>query len=219
MGTMRDDDKLPARLLSGRDEPSVLEQEAIFERVMQGVAPPARASVGARSRRAWPIALAAAAALLLWRPLRGSLEKPDELVARGGGESATLVVGCSDARGAVPCAPGMKVSLQLTPPSGRNYFALLAQRPDGKLVWYYPKPAETTPLLDAKLPLYPEAPLLADDAPAGSYRWLAVFSHEPLTREELKTRLKDDLSGDASVTLIRRTLLVEVRPQEQETTP
>jgi hypothetical protein len=206
VGTKGNDDQLAARLLSGRDEPSVLEQEAIFERVMQRVAPPRRALW----RSTWPLAVAAAAALLLWRPLSGGSPAADELLARGGAESGTLQLGCSDPAGkTIPCSLGMKVDLALTPPRGRRYFALLAQRPDGKLIWYYPKQAGSTPRVGERVGLYPEAPVLDAKGPAGSYQWVAVFSSQALTRPQLKTRLKGDLTGDPSLTLIRRTLSVQ----------
>lgn len=205
---------LAARLLSGRDEPSVLEQEAILEQVLRRVEPPR-----ARARSIWGAAalVAAAACALLWSSVRTPSGDTGELAVRGGegAHAGSFAIACLGPNGAQSrCLPGMKLSLELQPPSGRPFFALLARRPDGAMIWYFPKPDAPMPFLGAQQAGAPwsEAPVLERAAPAGSYTWYGVFAERALSRSELRAALGDDLHGGTELTVLERTTQLEREP-------
>jgi len=207
------DEGTPARLLSGRDEPSVLEQEAIFEQVMRNVAPPKQRSPWSW---AWAPGLVAAAAAVLFVVLPSEAPRPEsEFTARGTGEVGVFAAHCADAQGGQqPCRAGMNLSIVLEPPKGRDFFALLARRPDGAVVWYYPKDGKAMPSVKNQRASEPwsETAHIADGAPAGSYSWVGVFAEEPMTREELKVALGDELRGNDKLTVLTRSIAVDSAP-------
>jgi hypothetical protein len=194
-------DRELARLLSGRDSPSALDKEAVFERVM--------AETPARRRRRWAafaVPLAAAAAVVL-----AVLAVPREAAfgPKGAG-LANLELSCVRGEAPAPCAPGATLVFDVTPPAERPYFAAFARRPDGAIVWYRPAPGERTArasgVLEAGVHLGPEHP-------PGRYAVFGVFTAEPMARAELRAALGDELASNDRVTVVRRPLEVrEGRP-------
>ena len=219
------------RLLSGRNEPSVLETEDVLEAVLarveanQADSSPllARASEGALRpgmipnrprRRAWPVAsmvLAAAAVFALW--IRSPEPRDDEFQARGpGGELATLVVHCmSGSPESEHCVPGATLAFELSSPASQQYFALFLVHPTGNVTWYFPDATGKTPSLAGMAPGAPwsETARLAPDIVGGTYELIGLFSERALTRAELKATLGDNLRSTHELTVTRRKLVVE----------
>jgi hypothetical protein len=201
-----------ARLLSGRDRPSVLEKEAVFDAVMREVAPPARP---ARLRLLLGLGTAcgaAALAALLWMPAPRSSE--DAFTARGASAAGVLVAHCGEDAAPRVCVAGQTLGLELEPPAGRPYFALFARRPDGAVVWYFPAPGGVSASVAGQRAgaLWSEAAVLAADAPHGEYTLVGVFSARPLSRAQIKALFDAEPSPSAEVTVIERALSVEGGP-------
>lgn len=199
------DDHELERLLSGRDAPSVSEKEALFERIY------ARSEPG---RRRWLVpslgaALAsAAAAVLVFSQLRGHSDP--EFQARGGGLLGTgpeLSLSC----GAQPCREGAKLSFAVRAASD-GYFAAFARRSDGVVIWYFPEasaPSQPLPAGGARAVL-DRAVVLGPEHLPGQYEVFGVFTARPLTRDELKLAVGDDLAGSPGAVVVR--LRMEVLP-------
>jgi hypothetical protein len=203
------DDQELARLLSGRDGPSVLEQEAGFERVLQKLD-------RGRAPLHWgfwlPITGAAAAlaavVLTLFAP-----EPASELAARGGGDRApALQALCVESGAAGRCASGDRLAF-VAEAEGYAYLALFARRSDGLVIWYFPSAdGQSVPIADqAGKPLQLGAKL-GEDQPPGSYELVGVFSRSPLTRAAIKRDLDDRLQSAAGHRVVRQALIVERTP-------
>lgn len=162
-------DRLSARLLAGRDVPSVVEKEAMLAAVLPQ-----------RPRRglwlAAPAILAAAALCFVLWPSNAS-----EFTARGGSRAnARFTLSCP-----LGCQSGHKLVFDLQGTVGYRYFAAFARGPGGEVIWYFPQPNETsaavTDVLDQSIVFGPEHT-------PGSYKVYGVFSDEPLTRDAIKAR-------------------------------
>jgi hypothetical protein len=215
---MSQDDEQLARLLAGRDQPSVLEKEAAFEAIY------ARVNSRGRVAQRWPwlaTLAAAAAVLLVWGRLPSdSAPAADAFRARGGPPAEHFALSCLphqavpalDAQ--APCVPGGRIVLQLEPSAEHHFFALFARRPDGAIVWYFPSESEPMPDVTGERVgrLWPKSALLAESSPPGTYTVFAVFAPQPLSRAELKASLGDDLRGDGALHVLSRELEVEAQP-------
>jgi len=169
------------RLLAGRDRLSRLEKEEILDNVLRASAP--------RRSRWWLAALPAfaLAALVLVLALPRSGGRGSEFTARGGGKPvATFAATCN------PCTPGGTLLFDTHGTTGFRYFAAFAKRADGTVLWYFPAESgasvdlvsqPTHGVLDRGIVIGPE------HAP-GTYRVYAVFSNEPLTRQQIRERFE-----------------------------
>lgn len=204
-------DEILARLLAGRDAPSVLEKEADFEAIYARV----DTTRARRGRRwAWFGGIAAAAALALVA-LPWTTRPDDGFQARGSGAGerfAVTCVGATEAKGA--CHPGDRLVLELEPSPERHFFALFLQRPDGALVWYFPSANGTMPDVSQQHLGAPwqETALLPTEGPVGTQVLFGIFAPEPLDRAALKQVLGDALEGDADVRVVRLPLVLEQSP-------
>ncbi len=197
----REDPARLARLLSGRDEPSVLETEALFDRIAGEVAP----RPWWRRPIAWGalsgLATAAAAVALVFAPVER------EFGTRGG-EEPVLRAHCVVDAETAPCAQGAKLLFDARPPEGAPHFAALAKRPDGTVIWYLPAPdAASSPLGDATA-VVPTAIRLGDEHPAGRYELFGVFTKDAMTRAQIEASVGAELRGGPGVTVVRRELEV-----------
>lgn len=202
------DDEQLARLLSGRNEPSVLQKEREFEQVMRDVGP---GGVQRRGRVVAGLATAAAAAALLWTmtPL-DSAPPEDQWTVRGATDQGRFEIHC---KGAGPrCQAGATLLFEVHPSDDAPHFAAFAQRDDGTVIWYMPSPEGRSPAVDTQTPLLPTGIVLGPEHPPGVYTVYGAFSAGGLTRQELKHHLGDDLGGDAQVRVVRKTMTVEGRP-------
>lgn len=189
-----------ARLLAGRDEPSVLETEALFDRI----AGAAEAPPWWRRRATWAGfgALAATAAALVLVP-RG-----DEFGARGG-DAAVLRPHCVIDDAKAPCARGAKLLFDARPPDDKPYFAAFARRPDGKVVWYLPAPDEKSAALPDRTAVVPTAARLGDEHPAGEYTLYGVFTPNAASRAELQATVGAALESTDDATVVARVFEVQ----------
>ena len=201
-------DETVARLLSGRNAPSVLERERQFERIFAAIeadSKPAR-----RYFRPFAFALGGSlcvlALLLLRRPA------VPEFAARGGPAPSgvafrPLCAGASDAH----CKQGSALAFEVTAGAELQYFAAFAQRPDGAVVWYFPEANGVSVRLDrnASSPVLDRGARLGNDEPPGHYELYGVFSKQPLTRAQIKSALGADLQGTNGVNVLRRSFEVE----------
>ena len=199
------DDRDLARLLSGRNEPSVLEKEAMFEQIMRDVRPQRR-----RARWIWAapaLACAAAAMLVLW-PRAGR----DEFAARGGAErQPTLRVVCVGTGSATECPVGGLLAFEVDPRPFR-YVALLARGGDGRTVWYFPAAEARSLSVDGHAALLRRGVRLGESQPPGRYEILLMSSREPLTRAEIKAMLGAESSDASRVRVARQTFDVRAAP-------
>jgi hypothetical protein len=197
---MKLDEETIARLIQGRDEPSILARERLFERIYQETAPrPTRQRLG------WALglslaAVAGAVALYLRPP-------SSEFAARGGGafESA-FQPRCIEG----PCRSGNKLVFEMGPLATGRHFAAFARRHDGTIVWYFPAADEKSIALStSETPqLLQRAITLGPEHSPGRYELFGVFSERPLSRAELKVALGDELRGGPGVRVVRRSFEV-----------
>lgn len=172
-----------SRLLAGRDRPSIVEKEAMFDAVMRGIAP--------RRRVRWPLGLgiaipALAAIVLVATQLGRTTPRASELASRGTtSDLAALAVSCG------ACTSADRLVFDLHGTLGYRYFAAFSRRADGTVLWYFPA-TPTSSSVD--LATQPSSGLLGvgitmgDAHPAGAYRVYGVFSHVALGRNEIRAR-------------------------------
>jgi hypothetical protein len=204
------DERTVARLLSGRNAPSVLEKEQLFERIYAGVARAPRRAVWYR------LGLAAAGAAVLvgalWLRVRPA-PPAQEFAARGAGLEATesFRLLCSGAA-ITSCKSGSTLGFELFGLAEPRHFAAFARRGDGTVIWYTPPPEGVTAGVapSASSMLLGQGVSLGREHTPGRYLVYGVFSREPLTRAQIKTALGQDLRGPAGMNVVVREL--EVTP-------
>jgi len=199
-------DETVARLLSGRNAPSVLEKERLFEHVFQQVALETKPT-----RARWqPLAFAFASALCLVAVLLLRPHAP-EFAARGGlGLSEpTFRPLCNSGADAL-CKQGQALGFEVMASAEPQYFAAFAQRPDGAIVWYLPEASGKSLQLSREpgSPVLDRGVQIGTEQPPGHYEVFGVFSSRPLTRAEIKSAVGDDLRGSRDVRVVRRSIEV-----------
>ena len=191
---MRPDKYTPARLLSGRQELSVLEKEHILEEVLQETA-------GHRTSRGWysPRVLAWAATavvvLALVPVLIYGLSTPGAFQSRGTtAESGEFRVTCLGEKGA--CHPGDKLFFQVRPPGSQPYLSVFAERTaDGTVIWYIPGSGAQKSI---SVPQHSQDGVLTTgielgkEHPPGRYKVYGLFSSRPLGREEIRALIENE---------------------------
>ena len=202
-------DRKLARLIAGRDAPSVLEKEQLFERIYEQVQPSRPPSRLGAWVAAGGVLAAAALALIFVRPSQ------PEFQARGGGSPGTgpeLVVACA---GVAECQSGAKLTLTVrsaldTAGQSHSYFAAFARRFDGTIIWYFPEPGARSLELPqtGERALLDRAVLLGGEHLPGHYDVYGVFTRRPLTREELKLAVGEELAGSADAVVVHRSFEV-----------
>jgi hypothetical protein len=175
---MNRDDRLISRLLSGRDQLSRGEKDAILDNVLAEAAPTRRARWG------WLVLPALALAGFLVVPWRSSLPKTD-FTARGGSQpSAVMQVSCAGG-----CTDGAKLVFDVHGTTSYRYFAAFAKGDDGKALWYFPTADTATGLDLASQPatgILDRSVVLGPEHAAGTYHVYGVFSNVPLTRSAIR---------------------------------
>jgi hypothetical protein len=205
------EDEVLSRLIAGRNAPSVLAKEQLFERIYAQVqAKPERRAWGALFGAFAGAAAVAAVALLLVRSGQPEFQARGSHVAAAGGPE--LVVSCPGASG---CRVGSKLSFAVRfaePATTANagYFAAFARRFDGTIIWYFPEPVGSSIAVPqtSEPELLDRAVLLGTEHVPGHYEVYGVFSRQALTREQLKLKVGEDLSGSPGVVVVRRPLEV-----------
>ena len=205
------EDEVLGRLIAGCNAPSVLAKEQLFERIYAQVQPKSER----RPRGAWLFATfagaaaVAAAALLLIHPGELEFQARGSHVTAGGPE---LIVSCPGVSG---CRVGSKLSFAVRLPEPATtaepgYFAAFARRFDGTIIWYFPEPVGSSIAVPqtSEPALLDRAVLLGPEHLPGHYEVYGVFSRQPLTREQLKLKVGEDLSGSPDAVVVRRPLEV-----------
>jgi hypothetical protein len=175
---MKSDDRLISRLLSGRDQLSRGEKDAILDGVLADAAPTRRAKWG------WLVLPALALAGFLLVPWRSSAPHTD-FTARGGNQPAA-VMQASCANG---CTSGAKLVFDVHGTTGYRFFAAFAQRDDGVALWYFPTTDTATGIDLTTLPatgIVDRSVVLGSEHPPGTYHVYGVFSKLPLTRSAIR---------------------------------
>lgn len=169
-----------ARLLSGRNEPSVLEKEALLERVHRS------SDEGSVPKTWWAggffggLAAAAVLTLAVWSSEPSGA--PGGFTAKGAAGPVARVV-CTTK----PCRAGSTVLIDVSPPLDATYLGAFLQRSDGVVAWILPLPgSETASVGPGRLDT---AVRLAKEDPAGVYTLWTFFSKAPVTRAEIEARV------------------------------
>ena len=197
------DDELAARLLSGRNSPSVLQKEALFARIHAQVAPRPAFTRWKQASLGFAAALSAAAALLFW-------PSTPEFATRGGGPSnePAFRVQCLGG-GESSCRRGSALAFEFAPQAEAQYFAAFARRADGAVVWYFPTAnGLSLPVAENGSFVLDHAVELGAEQPPGHYEVFGVFSPAPLSRAQIKSALGEDLRGTQGVHVVRRSFEV-----------
>ncbi len=211
-----------ARLLSGRNEPSVLEKEALFERIVSGNQ--ARAGIW----RSWGLPLglvtsvagALVAVLVVLRPARRALS--DEVSAfesRGAATQGPSVrLACVDEAQEVECSLGKTLIFEVARlPAGSRYFAAFARRSgDGDggaaMLWYFPTAQGRSEAIDERHSVLSQAVRLGPPHTPGDYDVYTVFTTSPRTRAELKAALGEALAPKDGMVVVKRHIELRGQP-------
>lgn len=192
-----------ARLLSGRAEPSVLEKEAMLDRILTEVEPQRRSR---RLRWLWAAPALAAAALWLLIP-RFAL---DEFAARGPNPPlASFHVICLETGAVGTCPSGGTLAFEVDP-RARGFIAVLARATDGRVIWYLP-PADgkSWPLREAREGVLRHGIKLGSAQPVGRYEVIALLSERPLDRAEIRRELAEPVRRAGPRQVVQVALVVE----------
>lgn len=198
--TRDESDRRLGRLLAGRDQPSVLEREAAFDQIVEAVAPAPRSAWWPKVAIAFGASAALAAAFVL-------VPRTDEFGTKGPG-AASFRVHCVKASKPAPCTPNSKLLVQVTAPTKRPHFGLLAVRSDETAIWYMPEETGVTSKVapGAEVLLRDGFVLNGAQHPPGSYVVHGIFSAKPLDRAAIRSAF-DDPPDD--VELVQRPLTIE----------
>ncbi len=197
------DDEELARLLSGKNRPSVLAREEAARRAIAEAEGPHRTWLYGMGS----VAAFAAAIGLMVLTLRG--EPEPELAARGG-EVPTLSLSCGDEGAA--CRPGAMLTFEVHAAHDFPFFAAFARRDDGIFLWYVPVPGGRSVALAGKAPLLATAIRIGPEHTPGEHQVFGVFSRRALSREEIVMALGDELQGSADVHVAVKPLQVRDAP-------
>lgn len=201
------DKELIDRLLSGKNRMSSATKDAIFEDVMDEVAP-------SRKRKRWfygslgALVLATGAALLIPRALHNEgAPRVPEFAARGDGAAlGALTIRCS--KGAeLECARDSKLLFDLHGTTGYTHFAALVRHTDGTVTWFVPASLGATSLTLSDHLIkgaLDQALLLGAAQQAGEYEVYGFYSKRPLTQETIKSRFTPEAENLGPETLVLR---------------
>lgn len=188
----KSEDEVIERLLSGKNQMSRGAKDAIFERVIQDVAP-------RRGRRslygsAGALVLATAALLLIPKALGGDGTSSEEAFrSRGKGQPVgALSLSCSE-HGDGACIRGTKLLFDLEGTTGYTHMAALARHTDGTIIWYFPESPEGKSLQlseHVETGVLDRGVLLGETHQDGDYEVLGFYSKRPFTRDEIKSKFQ-----------------------------
>jgi hypothetical protein len=187
-----------ARLLSGKNVPSVLERESLARSVLDD-------SVGKpnESRAPWRLtaALVVGAACVLFV----ITTLPDELVPRSGEVGTTFETIC---RPGPDCEVGGRLMFRVSnAPKAFDHIAIFAQRPDGLVIWYFPREEQELSTTFTASEWMEEGVALVGAHEPGLYVIHALLSAEPVTRATVREQV--ELGGDESHELLRTEVMLK----------
>lgn len=183
------------RLLSGKEGPSVLEKEAVFEAAFAQVEPTPQ---GGRVWGRWLAlagAVAAAAVFLVVKP------PGDGFQSRGPGKPA-FAVRCLREGVKAACAPGAKLLFEVQSDKPR-FFSAFSVRPDGAAIWYLPSANEKAqPVEPGEARVLKRGYVLGQDHPLGDYKMYGLFTESPMSKKALKAELSQRLESTERVQVV-----------------
>lgn len=216
-----------ARLLSGRDEPSVLEKEEHFRQLLQRLPSQSSSVAGSRLARllvalgGLSLAGAAAGAFLLLRshstdsqdtfPNAGEFASRGATHAQAEAGNASVRLTCIDAQGKqLGCAIGRTLLFEFDAiPNEYAFFSAFAQAPDGTTLWYYPDADGQSPALERSNALQKRAIRLEPPHAEGEYRIYSIFSRTPVTRADIRASLGSALVSNERLLVVMRAITVQ----------
>ncbi len=190
------------RLLAGRPGLSVVEKEAMLERLLRD--PEIRPRRSALIRWRPLVAFAGTAAEVALTVVLALPDPEPELVARGAGPGARLAVSC--ASGA--CRPGDTLRFRVVHPAERPWLSVFARRADGAVIWYFPEHGDGQSVRSPSPPGWlGRGVRLGPEHTPGRYRIIGLFTREPAGRAAVRDTIRAGGHGDAVV--VETTLEVE----------
>lgn len=208
---------VPSRLLSGRNQLSVTEREAILEQVLADsrVAGDDRASRSWLRQRRWAAVaagLAAASAIALVMHVRAGTgtggPEANEMFAARGAAGHQMEVVCASSGQVGQCPVGDRLILDLAGAAEPVHFAAFARRGDGMIIWYFPEREQdsTVPLAEnMRSGVFDRTVILGPEHSPGTYTVHGVFSDQAMTREDVRDAIRD---GQDEVGVVVRSLEV-----------
>ena len=201
------------RLLSGKEQLTRVEAEAMFEHVMQHAEiASAKANTGRRQlffRVTGAMASVACAAVLIVSVVGRQPRTPGQFEARGGDFSApSLELRCVRGGPTKPCQVGDKLLMEIDAPEELSFVAAFAQRSDGVVIWYFPATRDGHSLdisSEARINVPQTAALIDAQHTPGHYVLYAVFSQEVLRRAQIKEMISMEQPSQA---IVKRTFKV-----------
>jgi len=198
-------DYYTARLLSGKDRLSVVEKEAILERIIDQTKaekksePASWMSVRRLSYTAAAAVVLFAVPLLIYLALT---PVPDEFISRGiSGSPSGFTVACLGAGDDGFCHPGDKLFFKVNAPEGKPFFSAFARRTDGTVIWYFPG-EEFSHSIEVSKNNYEGVlsvgVLLGSEHRPGYYVVFGLFSSRRLSKSQIREAVEEygTVSGD-----------------------
>jgi hypothetical protein len=178
MGQEMNDEERAARLLRGKNTPSVLERESMVGQILDDVSPK-RARVRWFRSASMIVAVGAAATALIFM-----VRPPDEMTPRAGESGAALETIC---RPGPACKRGSQLLFRVSNVSNQGgYLAAFAKRADGLVIWYFPRDESASSTAFSQNQWLDEGVILGADHEPGEYRIYALISKEPLARDRIR---------------------------------
>lgn len=213
-----------ARLLAGRNEPSILEKEAHWEDLRRRIP-------GSPSAASWHAALlggllsltaATAVFVLVAKPGvrlggRAASSVENEFASRGSvhAGSPQVRLSCVDSatEREVPCAVGGTLVFEYTElPDSAKFHAAFARASDGVILWYFPGASQRSLEVDRASGVQKRAVSLGAPHAPGTYDVYSVFSREPLTRDQIKGSLGQNWASNESLVVVKRRIVLREHP-------
>lgn len=201
-------DEVMMRLLSGKDELSAPEMEAIFEEVMARVSKDAGRPAPSRLSR-WFLPVSGVFLLVAISVVSVQFgRRSSHFTSRGGGLTASFTPSCAgSALG--ECVVGEKMTFRLTSHSEWAYFAVVAQGPRGT-VWYFPGGGRKTSL-DVREALsdgvLEQGVMVGPEHASGAYELFGVFSESALDKDAVRAAV-DGAAMTGRVFVVKRRIMV-----------
>ncbi len=230
-----------ARLLSGRNELSVIERERLREQILNATStgvPSWHRFLAPRPVVLGALSTVAAAALVVLvvrvgiEPIQSpdrrdggaqqlsqtgasgrSADEREEYVARGGVPGPGLRLACVGLAGHERCERGSKLTFAVRRDDDWRYFSAFAQAQDGTVFWYFPEPGPTARAVElgSDAMTVLDSAVVLGDEAGGSLTVYGLFTRVPMTRVDIKRAMGPTLKGDGTVRIVKRRLTVRER--------
>ncbi len=191
--TKRTSRPLLNRLLSGREGLAPPDQEDVLAVVLAGSAPP---------RSVWSLpsfrfAMAAAAVALVAGVVTIATRRPDEVYTPRGAPTFAFELSCLTGGSPGPCRVGSTLAFRVDTATPA-WFSALTLTNSGDALWFFHALPTSGGVLE-------RAPVLPAGL-SGTVTVLGVLTEGPVDKQTLRAQLE---RGDPSLSIVRRTLVVE----------